>query len=666
MNRIISRKTFLLLVCGMLMAFGSAMPCYALGNEVPEGMVRVGWYAGGDTEKQKDSADAHVGSDRESVSGTWNESLARLQNGELTFGDILFYKYPIPLAIMFILLLFIIGVLIMLNIMKRTNEKKLQATHRKMKEALFIAEQASVAKGSFMSRMSHEIRTPLNAVIGYNTIARKELSAAQHDADHRRSDKKVLDCLIKSEMASRHLLTIINDVLDMSAIESGRIKVVHDRFDFKNLITSLTSIFYSQAKSKGVAFEVLFDTLTEEWFIGDSMRVNQILTNLLSNAIKFTSEGGEVTLLIRQPEAETNAAHIHFEITDTGIGMEKEYLDHIWTPFEQADSSISRRFGGTGLGLSITKNLVDLMNGTISVVSEQGVGSTFSVDLTFERTEQPKVSSTYDFSGINALIVDDDVSTCDYVRLLFTRCGARCETVTSGKAAVEAFSDADGRDDRFTVCMVDWRMPRMDGIETVKQIRRIAGERIPIIIITAYDFSEIADAAKSAGVDMFVSKPLFQSSLFDLLANICGKQAPVVVSRNIEYHFGGARVLLAEDNAMNMEVAKKILGSVHLTVDSVLNGRAAVSKFETAPPGTYKAILMDVQMPEMDGYEATRTIRASSHPEAGTIPIIAMTADAFAENVAQALAAGMNDHVSKPIDMPKLFGILNRYIPNTL
>ncbi len=664
MGKIISGKIAVALMFSVILLVGVAVPCYALGD-ADSGSGSMDRPDGAVDETTTGATVAH-GYSHEPVPDSYDECLVRLKNGELAFGDILFSVYPIPAAVLSILFVAAIVASVVLCVMKRKNEEKLQAAYERMKEALALAERASAAKGSFMSRMSHEIRTPLNAVIGYNTIARKELSSAQNAIDHRRADMKVMDCLTKSEMASKHLLTIINDVLDMSAIESGRIKVGHDRFDFKSLITSLTSIFYSQAKNKGVAFEVLFDTFTEEWFVGDQMRVNQILTNLLSNAIKFTPEGGEVTLLLSQPEAENNAAHIHFEVADTGIGMDQEYLDHIWAPFEQEDSSISRRFGGTGLGLSITKSLVELMNGTISVTSEQGVGSTFFVDLTFERTEQPKASNTYDFSGINALIVDDDASTCDYVRLLFTRCGARCETVTSGQAAVDAFSRAVASGRRFTICMIDWRMPRMDGIETVKRIRDIAGEEIPIIIITAYDFSEIADAAKEAGVDMFVSKPLFQSSLFDLLANICGKLAPVVVSRNVEYHFGGARVLLVEDNAMNMEVAKRILGSVHLTVDAALNGKEAVSRFEDAPAGTYEAILMDVQMPEMDGYEATRTIRASAHPEARTIPIIAMTADAFAENVAEALESGMNDHVSKPIDMPKLFETLRRYIPNTL
>ena len=288
------------------------------------------------------------------------------------------------------------------------------------------------------------------------------------------------------------------------------------------------------------------------------MRVNQILTNLLSNAIKFTPEGGCVKLLIHQPEADTNASHIHFDVSDTGIGMTEEYLSHIWTPFEQADSSISRRFGGTGLGLAITKNLVDIMKGNITVESHQGIGTTFGVDLYFERAEQPETVDPYDFSSVNALIVDDDQSTCDYVVQLFNRCGARCASATSGEAAVEAFQAAEKQDDHFTVCLVDWNMPKMNGIETIKQIRELTGSRIPMIVITAYDYSEISEQAESAGIDMFISKPLFQSSLFDLLAGISGVRA-LINPLPAGIQLRRSRVLLAEDNAMNIEIAQRLL-----------------------------------------------------------------------------------------------------------
>ena len=565
------------------------------------------------------------------------------------------YKYRVPLVVILVLFTALIAMFVIVTVLRRKST-------RRIADALALAQQASIAKGNFMSKMSHEIRTPLNAIIGYNTIANSDITEATTDADYRQVVMKVADCLSKSIIASKHLLTIINDVLDMSAIESGKIKIAHERFDFKGLINSLTTIFYSQAKAKGVNYEVRFDTLTEEWFIGDQMRVNQVLTNLLSNAVKFTPEGGTVTLTIRQPEAQANAAHIHFEIEDSGIGMTSEYLEHIWTPFEQADSSISRRFGGTGLGLSITKNLLDLMGGTIEVESEPGKGSTFRVDLVFERTEQPANSGSYDFSDVNALIVDDDLSICDYITLLMNRFGARCTVATSGFDAVEAVAAAEERSEPFTICLVDWRMPKMDGLETVKRIRAVAGNDIPIIVITAYDFSEIVDKAAEVGITKFLSKPLFQSSLFNLLANICGMQPELKKDKPVAHQFAGERVLLAEDNTMNMEIARRILESAGLVVDSAWNGEEAVNLFKNSAVGTYKAVFMDVQMPVMDGYEATRAIRGSGHPEAASVPIIAMTADAFAENVATALAAGMNDHIAKPIDIPTLFEALEKHI----
>lgn len=531
-----------------------------------------------------------------------------------------------------------------------------------LRQSVVREQAASMSKSSFLSRMSHEIRTPLNAVIGYNLIAKNEMSEAKNEEARKQAEMKVMDCLIKSDIASKHLLTIINDVLDMSAIESGRIKIANELFDFKGLITSLTTVFYSQAKSKGVDFQVLFDTFTEEWFTGDQMRTNQILTNVLSNAIKFTPEGGEVKLRVRQPEADTNASHIRFDISDTGIGMTEEYLSHIWTPFEQADSSISRRFGGTGLGLSITKNLVDLMGGSISVESAPGKGTTFHIDLTFGHAEQPHDMGVYDYSTINALAVDDDARTCDYIQLLFNRCGAKCTAVTGGKDAIEAAKRSLTDNTPFTMCLVDWKMPGMDGIETIKRIREVYGASLPIFVLTAYDYIELTDKAAEIGVTRFISKPLFQSSLFDLLASVSGARSSAPIQKEGKADFAGARILLAEDNEMNMEIAKRILTSAGLTVDSVWNGRQAVETFTSSASGTYTAILMDVHMPEMNGHDATRTIRASEHPDAKTVPIIAMTADAFAENVAEAQEAGMNAHISKPINIPMLFETLTKFI----
>ena len=578
-----------------------------------------------------------------------------------TLGDVV-YKYRTPLAVIAFLIIAVIAVLISRYSLKRKSTEELKAAYEQGKAALALAEKASAAKGSFMSRMSHEIRTPLNAVIGYNAIARSEMAGARTEAELRQANMKVMDSLTKSDIASKHLLTIINDVLDMSAIESGRIQVSKERFDFRNLISSLTVLFFTQAQAKKVGFDVVFDTPTEEWFVGDQMRINQVLTNLLSNAVKFTHSGGSVRLTISQRDADESTALMRFEVADTGIGMEPEYLAHIWTPFEQADSTISRRFGGTGLGLAITKSLVDLMGGTISVESQKNAGSAFTVELPLERTRQLEAAGAYNFESFHALVVDDDASTREYIKLLFDRFGVRCQTAASGEEALELIGAANASGDTFNLCLIDWRMNGLDGIETVRRLRQVVEEELPIIIVTAYDFSDISDEAEGAGVDMFASKPLFQSSLFDLLVNISGRRGSFAVDTSSEYDFAGSRLLLAEDNRMNMEVASKILTRAGFAVDAAWDGSQAVKMFCSSPKGTYDAILMDVQMPELDGYAATRAIRASEHPEAASIPIIAMTADAFAENVAEALESGMNGHIAKPIVVESLFDMLRKHI----
>lgn len=570
----------------------------------------------------------------------------------------------ILLGISVIITLVVISTLISIRKKKAVVElNETQSLNIKLENAVRKAETADKAKSIFMSKMSHEIRTPLNAVIGYNTIARNEMVSARTDEEHRQAEMKTLDCLTKSDIASKHLLAIINDVLDMSAIESGKIKIANEKFDFKGLITSITTIFYGQAKQKNVELDVVFGKLNEEWFVGDQMRVNQILTNLLSNAIKFTPDRGRVKLLINEEKEDEENTYIHFEISDTGIGMSEEFLSQVWTPFEQADASINRRYGGTGLGLAITKNLVEIMGGNIKVKSELGVGTTFLIDLCFKRTIQPSKLKTYDFKNIRALVIDDDSSTCDYVYLLFTKFGVRCSSFTSSQNAIDEFYEEKKKGDPYNLCLVDWQMPGMDGIETVKKIREIAIEDLPVIIITAYDYTAIADKAAEIGINSFVSKPLFPSSLFNLIAKYSSidsiKDKKEIIKK---YDFDGTRVLLVEDNSMNMEVATRILSNVNIKVDQVWNGEEGVRKFVNSPKETYKVILMDIQMPIMDGYNATRAIRASNHPEAKTIPIIAMSADAFSENVAEALNAGMNSHIAKPIDVDALYKTLDTYL----
>ncbi|MDD3411107.1 MAG: response regulator [Eubacteriales bacterium] len=521
-----------------------------------------------------------------------------------------------------------------------------------LKNALRQAENASQAKGDFMSRMSHEIRTPLNAIIGYLDIAQGE----------RQDAEKVDHCIEQCSMASRHLLSIINDVLDISSIESGRMKIGSEDFDLTQLVQSLTTIFYTQARKKNVNFGVNVDSLTEEWVRGDSLRLNQILLNLLSNAVKFTPEGGEVKLLIEQAGVHEDKVHLRFTVSDTGIGMSKEYMSRLFQPFEQESAATARSFGGTGLGLSICNNLVKLMGGAIEVQSEQGKGTTFVVTMAFGRVDHRERThlTTESFANLRALVVDDEESSCEYIRRLLERCGVKCDTLTSAKKAIRRVRARAQSEYPYDLCIVDWNMEEMDGLEAARQIRQICGDKLPIIIATAYDYSAIIDAARQAGVNKIISKPLFQSTLFDVLVNTYGKYEPTQTAKPRRASFHGMRVLLAEDNEMNMEIAMDILSKAGLKITPASNGKEALDTFTASDPGTYEAILMDIQMPVMDGYQATRAIRKSDHPQAQTIPIIAMTANAFTADVTAALAAGMNDHIAKPISYERLFDALSR------
>ena len=519
-----------------------------------------------------------------------------------------------------------------------------------MRDALNVAQEASNAKGDFMSRMSHEIRTPLNAVIGYMTIAKMETS----------NITKVRDCIDKSEIAAKHLLSIINDVLDMSSIENGKMKIAYESFDLKLLMETVTEIFYAQARSKDVHFEIIMEDVSEEYLIGDKLRVNQVLLNLLSNAVKFTPTGGKVLLTVKQVMMREKKIHMRFTVEDTGIGMEESFLEKVFQPFEQQDVSISQNFGGTGLGLSITYNLINMMGGSIGVQSTVGKGTTFTVELPFGQDTEHHIRNTaeQDFSYLKALIVDDEKSTCEYMSVLMQRCGVQNETALTGYDAIKMISEAHAKKEDFNLCLMDWMMPQMDGMETVKLIRESVGDELPIVIVTAYDYSEIEEEAKKVGVNCFISKPVFQSTMFNLLVETYGGYKPKNTFAVAAHDYKGSRILLAEDNNMNMEIASEILKNAGFAVDTAEDGRAAVDRFLSEPEGTYQLILMDIVMPKMNGYDATKEIRASSHPQAKSIPIVAMTANAFKEDVSQALMAGMNNHISKPIDVERLFEVI--------
>lgn len=529
-------------------------------------------------------------------------------------------------------------------------KKEEEAQKQTLRDALATAKEASEAKGNFLSRISHEIRTPLNAVIGYISIAR------QPDSDA----SKIEHCLVNSEAASKHLLSVLNNVLDMSSIESGKMKLAKEKFDLLSLMESLSVMFYEQTAKKGIKFAIEVKNFEHGWVIGDKLRVNQILINLLSNAVKFTEEDGQVTLRMTQMENTQEKCCVKFEVTDSGIGMSEEYRTRLFKPFEQESAKTAQKFGGTGLGLSIAWNLATMMGGSIDVKSTQNVGTTFIVLLTFEPcdNENAKIENHRDFSKIRVLIVDDEKNECEYEKAVLKQFGMKCDFVTSGEKAVQRIKSRQGSDYAYKLCIMDWSMPEQNGIEAARKMREECGSDIPIVITTAYDISEIQQQAEEAGVSKVISKPLFQSTLFNLLLEIFGKYEPEEKMDTSQIDFKGTRILLAEDNEMNLEIAIDVLTRSGLVVDTASNGKEACERFENSEEGTYQAILMDVQMPIMDGYEATRKIRDSKHPQAETIPIIATSANAFSEDVAASMACGMNGHISKPIDYTKLYKAL--------
>lgn len=536
---------------------------------------------------------------------------------------------------------------------KKIQELKLEEEKQRqvLKDALVTAQKASSAKGIFVSRISHEIRTPLNAIIGYLDMAE----------EMKENQDKLMHCIHNGKSASAHLLGLINDVLDMSAIENNKMKLSSGEFDLKELVTSITSIYYNQAEQKGIRFEVEIRDLTEELVNGDLLRVKQILMNLLSNAFKFTGAGQSVTFRIEQVKTTEQQIHIRFIVKDTGIGMEQGFKEHIFEPFEQENVSIAQKYGGSGLGLSITKNLIDMMEGSIQVSSEKDVGTTFTVLLAFGKSShENKAQDAVLFPKVRALVVDAETEDAKYIKGLLKHFGVKCDIVDSAQKAKKKIIGRKETDYAYNLCIIDWttRKDRTDFTEM--QIVAQCGEDRPIMVATAYDVAETMEQAKEAGIDQVIAKPLFQSSIYDLLVMQFGEYQPKNEEDIGDTALEGISVLLAEDNEMNMEIAVHLLEKAGMEITPAENGKEAVEKFLNSEPETYQVILMDIQMPIMNGYEAAQAIRSSSHPEAKTIPIIALTANAFAEDVSNALNAGMNEHISKPIDKVKLYRVLKK------
>ena len=538
------------------------------------------------------------------------------------------------------------------------------AYQQTLSDALENARNANAAKSSFLSHMSHEIRTPMNAIIGMTTIALTRL-------DDR---GRVQDCLAKIAQSSRHLLGLINDVLDMSKIENGKLSITHEPFNFQMALQGVVNLIQPQTQERRQDFDVSLSGVDEEELLGDALRLNQILINILSNAVKFTPAGGSIRLEVRQIYKKNNSVRFRFIIRDTGIGMSKEFVERLYTPFEQATSSIASKFGGTGLGMAITKNLVSLLGGTIFVKSEEGRGTEFTVELPFGISGRQQDSSRARLEPLKVLIVDDDRDTCEHAFLLLDKMGLRTRWVLSGAEAVKLVHESHECGDDYDVCFIDWKMPDMDGAETARRIRSEVGPDTLIIIISAYDWGPIEAEARASGVDAFIAKPFFASNLYNTLASMTRsvthpkaevsevRQTGVQSTAPPHYDFMGRRILLVEDNEFNREIAQEFLEMTGATVECAEDGSRAVELFTASKPGQYDIILMDVQMPVMDGYEATRSIRASEHPDAKSIPILAMTANAFSEDVAAAVASGMNGHIAKPIDVSVLYRLLDSHL----
>ena len=522
----------------------------------------------------------------------------------------------------------------------RTNDQKMKQT---LENALETARSANQAKSNFLSNMSHDIRTPMNAIAGFATLLNK-------DADQ---PEKVREYTQKISASSQHLLSLINDVLDMSKIESGKTTLNVASFSLPGLLERVNTIIAPQAQAKKQRYEMQLRGEVPELLLGDELRVGQILVNLLSNAVKYTNAGGRIDFLVQGFErTNVNSVHLCFEVKDNGIGMSQEFLGQIFDPFTRETNSVINTIQGTGLGMTITRNLVHLMGGTIAVQSKLGQGSTFTVELEFVVPEQLRNREFWEINKISrALVVDDEEDICLAVLAQMEGTGVQVDYTTDGQTAVDMAASAYREQRGYDVILLDWKMPGMDGVETAKRIRDYAGPEVPILVLTAFDWGEIEHDARSAGINAFLSKPFFRTNFQHTIHTLRSQEAS---ARLDEMPLEGMRFLAAEDNDLNAEILEELLSMAGARCERVFDGKEALERFLRSQPGEFDMILMDVQMPVMGGYEATRAIRACDHPLAKTIPIVAMTANAFAEDVKNALDSGMNAHVSKPVDLDEL------------
>ena len=537
-----------------------------------------------------------------------------------------------------------------------TEMRENMAQQEALGDALRSAEQANKAKTAFLSSMSHEIRTPMNAIIGLDNIALNDPETPE----------KTKEYLTKIGTSAEHLLNLINDILDMSRIESGRMILKNEEFSFSKMLESINTMFSGQCLEKRQNYSCNIMGQVDDYYIGDNMKLRQVLINILGNAVKFTPEGGDISLTIQRTAQFDDRTTLQFVIKDNGIGMSEEFLPHIFDTFAQEDATATNKYGSSGLGLAITKNIIEMMNGSISVDSKKGEGTTFTVSVTLtdsDRKDTVDEDLNIHPGDMSVLIIDDDPVAGEHAKLVLEQAGIAAEVATSGEEGIEMVKLRHVRHEPYNLILVDWQMPGMDGVETTRKIREIVGNESAIIILTAYKWDDILEEAVAAGVDSFIAKPLFAANVIEEFKSASlKKQAPKGITK---VDLTGLRVLVAEDVEVNSEILQMILESREIISDVAENGKIAVDLFAKHPEGYYAAILMDVRMPEMDGLEATRHIRAMDRKDCKDIPIIALTANAFDEDVQRSLQAGLNAHLTKPIQPEVLFDTLESLIKNT-
>ena len=552
----------------------------------------------------------------------------------------------------FMTLLSCASVLIILTVIFLRYFSITRSQMNELEKARQAALEANKAKSEFLANMSHDIRTPMNAIVGMTAIA------AAHIDDR----KQVENCLRKITLSSKHLLGLINDVLDMSKIESGKLTLTTEQISLKEVVEGIVNIIQPQVKTKKQTFDIHVENILTENVWCDGVRLNQVLLNLLSNATKYTPEGGSIQLSLseeKSPKGE-NYVRIHIKVKDNGIGMSPDFLKRIYESYSRADGARIHKTEGAGLGMAITKYIVDAMEGTIDIQSEPDKGTEFLLTFDFEKADAMNMDMV--LPSWNMLVVDDDELLCRTAMDALKSIGIKAEWTLSGEKAIELVNEHHKRREDYQIILLDWKLPGMNGIQVAKEIRHNLGDEVPILLISAYDWSEFEAEAREAGISGFISKPLFKSTLYYALRQYMGTETENGQTSNPNIDLSGRRILIAEDNEINWEVANELLSDLGVELDWAEDGQICLDKFQKSPEGYYDAVLMDIRMPHMTGYEATKMIRGLNHPDALSIPIIAMSADAFSDDIQHCLECGMNGHIAKPIDIMEVSRLLKRFL----